>query len=326
MIAKNKAVIFLKILLSISILSLLIINFGTEAKASLQKIDSISGYMLLLAGFLFHFIEKLLRIYNFRTLMSFSKVNLNYLYLVKITFISAFYGFFIPGSVGPDIVRIHNLKEKTQNYAQPTAATLLLNVLTIGSAALICLFSISFMLMNDESFPSSLGYSVLLSSIAILLLCFIGTNSKLQVFCIKLINSIRLPFAITAARLTNKLIIAVNQITSGNNLALIVFLASLVIFTASIKAYFVSLALGLDIHIVHLMILMPMTMILGAIPISFAGIGIRESIFVFYLSLQGVAPGDALVMGIFISFFNICIALFGGLIQATQVKSFANKS
>ena len=325
--AINKTtILILKISISTLILGLLIGKFGEEASKSLEKISSASGLLFLSTGASLHFGEKFLRVFSFKLLLSYCNAIFNYLQLVKITLISAFYGFFIPGEIGPDLVRIHSLKQGTQNYAQPAAATLLLNVITIASAALICLLGVSFMLISDESFPPSLGYSILISSIAIVSLGLIGINNKFQHLLIKLLNNINLPFTTTAIRLTNKLIIAVNQITSGKSLLSIVFLASLVIIIASVKVYLISLALNLNINIVHFMILMPMTMVFAAAPISFAGIGIRESVFVVYLSMQGVSSGDALVMGILASLFNVIFALFGGLIQIFDIKPSSNKS
>lgn len=318
MTINKKTILILKIASSALILILLFNQFGEEAVKSFEKVTSISGILFLAVGLALHFGEKFLRVFNFKLLLLYCDAIFSYLHLLKITLTSAFYGFFIPGAIGPDLVRIQNLKQDTQNYSQPTAATLLLNVITITSAALICLLGISFMMFNDESFPRSLAYSILASSATILLLCLVGINSKFQKLLMKLLCKISLPFTGTAIRLTNKLILAVNQITRKNNLFLVMLLASLVIIIASLKIYFVSLALNLDIHIVHFLILMPLTIVFASVPISFAGIGIRESVFIFYLSAQGINAGDALVMGTLASLFNVLFALCGGLIQTTN--------
>ena len=68
-------------------------------------------FVLILLAFCFHYGEKLLRIFNFRRQLILHKNTIKFLKLTAITWISSFFGFFLPSASGPDLIRIFNLLE-----------------------------------------------------------------------------------------------------------------------------------------------------------------------------------------------------------------------
>lgn len=68
--------------------------------------------------------------------------------------------------------------------------------------------------------------------------------------------------------------------------------------------------LGLPIYLLDCLTLIPMLMLISAVPISIAGWGVREGVMVAALSLLGVRTEQALVLSVLLG----CVALFNGLL------------
>ena len=80
-------------------------------------------------------------------------------------------------------------------------------------------------------------------------------------------------------------------------------------------AYLLALSLRIDISFFDIAWIRSVITILAMLPISFAGLGIREGSLVFLLSNYGIQPGDALAYS-FLLFFNmVLVALSGGFIE-----------
>ena len=60
--------------------------------------------------------------------------------------------------------------------------------------------------------------------------------------------------------------------------------------------YFISLALGLDINPVHFFLIIPIITVILMVPVSINGIGVRENIFVLFLSKLGVEAAASITL------------------------------
>jgi uncharacterized membrane protein YbhN (UPF0104 family) len=83
--------------------------------------------------------------------------------------------------------------------------------------------------------------------------------------------------------------------------------------TISITAYCLARAQHLDISLVDFMAVMPAVVLLGALPISVGGWGVRENVLVLALAPLGVAAGAALLIGVEIGFLGAVLSLPGGV-------------
>jgi hypothetical protein len=68
--------------------------------------------------------------------------------------------------------------------------------------------------------------------------------------------------------------------------------------------------MGLPLQLLDCLALVPMLMLIAAVPISIAGWGVREGVMVAALSLLGVQTAEAVVLSVLIG----CLSLFSGVI------------
>ena len=62
-----------------------------------------------------------------------------------------------------------------------------------------------------------------------------------------------------------------------------------------------------------------MVLIVQFIPVSIAGLGIREGVLVFILPIYGISPGDAMAFSLLLFALIIVIGLVGGIFEANEV-------
>jgi len=93
---------------------------------------------------------------------------------------------------------------------------------------------------------------------------------------------------------------------------------SIAFHALQIYAYvFVARALGLQVPAGFFFILGPVINILGMLPITFSGVGIREAGMLFFLSQVGVPSDRAIAVGLIVSGLTLVNGLIGGLVYVT---------
>jgi uncharacterized membrane protein YbhN (UPF0104 family) len=73
-------------------------------------------------------------------------------------------------------------------------------------------------------------------------------------------------------------------------------------------------ALGIHVPLAYFLIFVPVVNILGMLPISFSGIGIREGGYLFFLGQVGVGRAAALALGLLSSVVVLLTGISGGLV------------
>ncbi|OAN48043.1 hypothetical protein A6A04_04600 [Paramagnetospirillum marisnigri] len=82
----------------------------------------------------------------------------------------------------------------------------------------------------------------------------------------------------------------------------------------SLEAYALARGLGLNVDLLDCLVLVPPVILLMTLPISIAGLGLRETAMVTAFGYVGVESHSALVLSLLFGFTNIASALPGGLI------------
>ena len=78
-------------------------------------------------------------------------------------------------------------------------------------------------------------------------------------------------------------------------------------------------ALGLDLPLAYYMIFVPITSLVLVLPISFAGLGVREGAYVFLFTQAGAVPEVALSMSLLVYVLGTVVpGLIGGIIYVLR--------
>lgn len=78
-----------------------------------------------------------------------------------------------------------------------------------------------------------------------------------------------------------------------------------------LQVYVLSLALGLDVPLTFLVMILPIVLLVETLPISFSGVGVRELTLIPLLAIIGVPASSAVSLSLMILIFNYIIAAVG---------------
>jgi uncharacterized membrane protein YbhN (UPF0104 family) len=77
--------------------------------------------------------------------------------------------------------------------------------------------------------------------------------------------------------------------------------------------YFGAMALNIPVTYFHMILILPFTTLVEALPISFSGVGTRDAVLILMFTLLGISSSLAVSFSIMILILNYIMNLFGVL-------------
>lgn len=226
------------------------------------------------------------------------------LIFTKASFTGSFYALFFPSSVGGDLLKWTTL---LKNYPQISklklAGTALIDrVIGFSAFSLMAMISLILGKILKYQFPD------------ILFWLFLGINIALIIFYLFVF---RLNFEKMAGKykFLNKLLEIVDLLKNSNKKRIILcFLISMLAqpFWMMISWYLFN-SLGIDLKLIQVFIFMPIISLILILPISWAGFGARENLYLYFLVPLGYSAEKLLFASTFSGVMGILMALIGGL-------------
>lgn len=235
--------------------------------------------------------------------------------LFKYYLIGLFFNNFLPTGIGGDVLRIYNLIQSTGNRTISFASVMTERLLGISSTLTLAL--ISFILMRDE-FRTNLVLYIVIGMISLVILFFCIAFSK------KLASPIeKITVKLTVFRLgerIQKFLDAIRFYSDSKIVYVKIFAVSLLgQVIIIVKAYFLALALGIEVTLVYMFLVVPISIILSMLP-SINGIGFRDGGYIILLTKIGVSKAAALSLSFLALFIPMLISIAGGIMFMLQKK------
>jgi len=211
--------------------------------------------------------------------------------LIRLFFVGLFYNTFIPGAVGGDVVRgalTRDLFEKSSSSYVVVLLERLIGLSALGVYFLLGLFVGPALLGSKENL---LAISLLLG-LALFILLAARFSGRLQKIWGSL-PKVERPWGLIQA-----------------------FLISLLSHAITLGIFFMlSEVLSIGLSLSDLIVIVPIALVAGFIPLAIVGLGPREASLVALLGLLGVESGQALALSLSFGGTVISIALVGGVLQ-----------
>ena len=228
--------------------------------------------------------------------------------IFRLLTISIFFGVFLPGAVGPDIILAYNLSRSAPRKEDALSAIIFTRMIT-----LVMMLLIAFIISLSSNIPQIYVRftSVLLAGV-LLLYFAIGSEKGLKLSR-KLFSKYRW------ANLIYQTHSAISSFGKSKRVFLTVF--PIFILTASLKVlidYIIALSLRLDISLLYFFILIPLISIVTAIPVTISGIGVREGAYVKLLSIIGVDGANSFSISILSFSLNLLFCIAGAIMYGIK--------
>jgi glycosyltransferase 2 family protein len=248
--------------------------------------------------------------FRWHVLLKVQQIRLSVPRLAGLFFIGLFYNQFLPGGTGGDIIKSYYLLQETPDKK---AGALLAVVFDrfIGLVALVAITATLITLRYDflSQKPETrnllwLLLSLLGAAITFLLATFVISGFKLFHF---------LPAHFPGRDKLIEIFAAYHLYAHHWRATLVAFGASIVAHLATFTTFlFAAYALGVRVPLLDFFAVMPIERTISSLPISFAGIGLREKVLQIMLNgLCGVPEAEAILIGS-LSFVIILVCCFPG--------------
>ena len=238
-------------------------------------------------------------------------VTVPYPSLVRLTFIGMFLHFLPAGSVAVEVSRVDGLRRATSDLAGSVASVLAERVFGFFALILVALVGL---ILAPPGVPSGLARFAGLGIVLAVAASIAVMNANCRAALDRTLRALGLNFV--RERL-DKLYVRLD--TMRDNPSLLAWSLVAALFNTAFRivpAYLVALAIGVDVSLIQLFIIVPIIAFAQQIPISVAGLGVREVGWVALLGVIGVPASDAVVLSLLLVGVILVTSLPGAWLYA----------
>jgi uncharacterized protein (TIRG00374 family) len=273
------------------------------------------------ASFLMQLGAILFSILRWKTLLVSQKLNVPFPHIVKTFLVGRFLGTFTPTGIGLEAYKAYDIARYTGQAEVSVSVVLIEKMIgTFFSLSLLTLITLPFFAGSiNVKFLYVFGvFFALWFVLALVMLFQPGLFRKILRLSFPMKGKIEKPL--------NKLVDAFTVYGERRgSLAIAVLLGLVVYFFWFMTYYTNSLALGAGLALSDIFKVGPMTQIATMIPLSIAGIGLREGAFMGLLNALGVvegasdtARGAMMLSATMVYFVSVLVNVFGAIIFLTR--------
>jgi len=296
--------------LTVTIAVLYWVYHDPNRRAQMAEAIRNAQYRWVILGILAYVVVEVAAAFRWHVLLKVQGIHLNFLRLSGLFLIGMFYNQFLPGGTGGDIMKSYYLLKETPDKK---AGALLAVVFDrfIGLVALVAitgtLIGLRYDFLSQKPETRNLLWLLLFllgTSVAFLIATFVVSGFKL-------LHS--LPAKFPGRDRLIEISAAYHLYAHHWRATLVAFGASLVAHLATFATFLcAAYALGAPVPLVNFFAVMPVERTISALPISFAGIGLREKVLQIMLNgLCGVPEAKAILIGS-LSFLIILVCCLPG--------------
>ena len=249
--------------------------------------------------------ERYYAAYRWYILLLISEKKIGFSKILRITFISNFYGMFLPGG-GVELLRIVGLGRATSDFAEATASVFVDRFFGLLTLIIMVLIGVS---LNSEGINTTIqiwawiGFFIMLFSIYM----FSSNNLRRIIYNIiekKLFERLKKPVYQLFSRL--------DGIKDKRKTIMLSFVLSIGIQILRIATIvFAAWTLHIKLPLIYFIIYVPIIIFIQLLPIAVGGIGVRESAYVFFFGSVGVNPEAAFSLSVLYYFGTVLTSLPG---------------
>lgn len=256
------------------------------------------------------FVHILTQAFVLRTLLRSKAIHVRTRSVFRIMMISWVFGLFLPSGVGPDLVLCYNLV-RTAEKKEDVLSAVVFTRISVLFIMVVFAFLFSFLPVASGLHLQWVTGLIVLGFLGYYFLMANKNSLSLARRLLDFLNRHHL------TRLLYKTYFALSEYGRDHRLVVQVlpwFIA--VAFLKIIVDFIIARALGIDVHVAYFVVFVPLVSIAAVIPLTFAGLGIREGSFVGLFSLAGVDAADAFSISVLSFSLNFWLALAGILLFA----------
>jgi len=274
---------------------------------------------LLALAFCMYFLGYFITASRWQTLLRSQGYDAPLLQLVRSFMVALFFSNFLPSTIGGDIVRMYDSWKIMRNKSEAFAVIFIDRF--FGITALFCYALVALLFMHQATELVPALRPILIAGF-ILAVVFIFIVFSRADYLSARSEAWQGQHPNPVFRLLGKLLRAF-AVYSGKITTLIkVFMLSLLLqLNVILHFIIITYALGIDVPVVAMFVIIPVATVVMMLPVSINGIGLREAVFVLFFGLFGVSGDQAIAFAWVAYGFVLVQGLLGGLVFAIRLQS-----
>ncbi len=291
--------------------SVLLLAFLLSRMDLAQLADTLRGIDpgLLAVGVLIFLICNMVSVFKWRVIVRTQGTPVSYFYLTSLFYIGLFFNNFLPSNIGGDVVRTWKLSKVTGKPVEAVSSVVLDRASSTFALLLIAIVPALFELRLLGARVAALIIAMfVVSVVAIVLLA--NERAVLWLGRFRLFRSDA--FGIRGH--IKNFYYSLYKFGDHKGALGIVFGCSLAYQALHITTiYFLAMSLGIHLPVVYFFLFIPIVIVVGLIPISLNGLGMREGAWVLLFGQVGLSSAEAFSMSILSYIVVAVVSLAGGI-------------
>jgi len=289
---KRRFNLIIQLVISIVLIILLLRLINIPDMISLFKNINLYYFILLL---ILITCDRIFMAYKWHLLLKVKDMGISVFSAIRTYYLGTFIGFFLPTTVGGDMVRVLKLRSEKRRGTDVLSSVILERILGFVASAILApiaaLFLISFFKLNIWRFLWIAGALLFLFTVLMVI-----SFSEVIVRKIDKNEKLSKNFLFNKFK---KLYMSYAEYKNHKGL-LSIFLALSILeqLVAVIGNYLACRALNLSIPFIYFLLIIPLVQLISRIPISFEGIGVNEGLLVYFFVLLGLSKTGAFTIGL----------------------------
>ena len=271
---------------------------------------------LLSLAFMMFFLGYLITAFRWRMLLSAQGVHARIGFLVKSFMVAIFFNNLLPSTIGGDIVRGYDswrLGNSRSGAASVVIVDRLMGLLALASYALITVLAARELADLIPGLPAL----VLATTLAVGSLAWLVFFAPRRLY--QTLEQYRDSRTSQPWRIIAKVVAAFSMFSGRRDLLVRAFGLSLLLqLNVIVHFIIVSRALGIDIPVLAMFTVIPLSIFVTMLPVSINGIGLREGVFVFFFSTYGIDAVEAIAFAWIALGFVMLQGVIGGILFAAR--------
>lgn len=310
---KQNLVTFLKLLVTFALLGFLLTRIPLQL---VWDIIREADLPLLLLALVMYFAAILLGVVKWQILVKAQEIDASFRALLSFALMGLFFGNVMPSNIGGDVVRAYDLARVTKGRVEAAAISVLVDrmmgLFAFLSAAVVTAILATATLAQARALEQ-IEIATVIAASAFIALCAALFSRRI---------ARRLAFVFTLGPLTRLKPVAQNVYRAlqvyrfrYSALALNVLVSMGIVVLTSFVWFLVGRAVGItEVNFFTFLLFNPIVAFVLLIPISFNGLGAKETVVVFFFGLVGVAEERALAMSLLFHVIVVLTSLPGGFV------------
>jgi len=249
-------------------------------------------FILLLALITF---DRIFMAYKWHFLLKVKDRSISFLTVIKTYYIGTFIGFFLPATIGGDIVRVVKLRSDKHKGSDIMYYVILERMLGFAASAILATVTALFLIFL---FKLKIWIFLLIAGAILVLFIILILFSFNRLVINKIDRNERLAGNFIFSRLKKIYVSYADYKNHKGLLVLFLVLSILEQMVPVVANYLMGLMLNLDIPLMYFLLVIPLVQLISRIPVSFEGIGINEGLMVYFFGLLGLSKTGAFSIGL----------------------------